>query len=259
MKVQCPNCDTKYRLDEERLGPDGSKVRCSRCRHVFTVFPPFADDTADTALDLDFQWHKDANTGEAVAGRDSQPPGKPRSRLLTLVLAAILLIVLALAGLLYFPGAELRVKSLFSGSDSEQPKLQNVTENEKGGLISLQNVRQYFVPNEKIGRLFVVEGKARNDFSTPMEMIKLEGSLFDDQGQVVERREFLAGNTVSLFQLQIMSQEELEAALNANVGILSNNTNLRPGMDVQFMTVFFNPPDSVQEYGLKVIEAQQPQ
>jgi tRNA nucleotidyltransferase (CCA-adding enzyme) len=74
----------------------------------------------------------------------------------------------------------------------------------------------------------------------------------------VQSREFLAGNTVSLFQMQILSEDELEAALQAKVGILSNNTNLRPGMDVPFMVVFPNPPETIQEYGLKVIEARRP-
>ena len=40
MIVQCPNCQTSYNLDEGRIGPSGSKVRCSNCQHVFTVMAP---------------------------------------------------------------------------------------------------------------------------------------------------------------------------------------------------------------------------
>ena len=29
-----------FRLDENRLKPDGSKVRCSQCGHIFIAFPP---------------------------------------------------------------------------------------------------------------------------------------------------------------------------------------------------------------------------
>ena len=44
MLVQCPECTTKYNLDESKIGHDGSKVRCTRCKNVFTVFRPISED-----------------------------------------------------------------------------------------------------------------------------------------------------------------------------------------------------------------------
>jgi len=40
MIITCASCLTKYRLDDSRISPKGSKVRCSRCQHVFYVVPP---------------------------------------------------------------------------------------------------------------------------------------------------------------------------------------------------------------------------
>jgi len=40
MKVSCPNCETKYNLPDDRIAPGGTKVKCSKCKHVFTVTPP---------------------------------------------------------------------------------------------------------------------------------------------------------------------------------------------------------------------------
>ena len=39
MIVTCNRCSTKYNLDESLLKEGGSKVRCSRCRHVFVAYP----------------------------------------------------------------------------------------------------------------------------------------------------------------------------------------------------------------------------
>jgi predicted Zn finger-like uncharacterized protein len=39
MIVQCEKCRSKFRLDDSIIKPDGSKVRCTLCKHVFTVFP----------------------------------------------------------------------------------------------------------------------------------------------------------------------------------------------------------------------------
>ena len=35
MVIQCENCKRKYRLDDSRIKPPGSSVRCSKCGHIF--------------------------------------------------------------------------------------------------------------------------------------------------------------------------------------------------------------------------------
>jgi len=40
MIIECEKCHAKFNLDENLLKETGSKVRCSRCKHVFTAFPP---------------------------------------------------------------------------------------------------------------------------------------------------------------------------------------------------------------------------
>ncbi len=37
MVIQCGNCNRKYRLDDSRIKPPGSSVRCSKCGHIFFV------------------------------------------------------------------------------------------------------------------------------------------------------------------------------------------------------------------------------
>lgn len=43
MKIKCEKCGTKFNLDESILKKNGSKVRCSICKHVFLAYPPLAD------------------------------------------------------------------------------------------------------------------------------------------------------------------------------------------------------------------------
>jgi hypothetical protein len=125
-------------------------------------------------------------------------------------------------------------------------------------LIMLENVRQYMVDNQRTGPLLVVEGQAVNNFPTAKELIKVEGSLYDDKGAVLATQEILCGNTLELYYLQTFSRAEVEAALSSEVGILAENTDLAPGAQVPFMLVFFTPPEKVEEVAVRVIQANDP-
>ncbi|MBQ7248608.1 MAG: zinc-ribbon domain-containing protein, partial [Deltaproteobacteria bacterium] len=39
MIIRCEACGTCYRLADERVRPEGTRVRCARCQAVFTVVP----------------------------------------------------------------------------------------------------------------------------------------------------------------------------------------------------------------------------
>ena len=125
--------------------------------------------------------------------------------------------------------------------------------------VELKNVKQYYVANEKAGNLFVVEGKAVNKFAKPKERIKVEVILYDDTNNVLTSQAFLCGNVLSQFQLQVQTEKEIRDGLSSEVGILSNNTFIRPGASTPFMAVFFQPPAGVKEFMVKVVDVGDPE
>ena len=40
MIITCEQCNTSFNLDENLLNDKGSKVRCSKCMHIFVAYPP---------------------------------------------------------------------------------------------------------------------------------------------------------------------------------------------------------------------------
>jgi len=62
MIITCEECSTSFNLDEKFLKPSGSKVRCSKCQHVFTAFPVVVPEEKDTPP-------------EDVSGGDAEPEG----------------------------------------------------------------------------------------------------------------------------------------------------------------------------------------
>ncbi len=47
MIITCPECRTRFRLADERVGPAGLRVRCAVCRTVFTAAQPHPGPVAD--------------------------------------------------------------------------------------------------------------------------------------------------------------------------------------------------------------------
>lgn len=45
MIITCEECSTRFTLDDSLVKPDGSKVRCSLCKHIFTVLPEIPEET----------------------------------------------------------------------------------------------------------------------------------------------------------------------------------------------------------------------
>lgn len=333
MIVTCPNCSSRFRLPDGTIGPDGVKLRCGKCKHVFhqEASGPPPSDTRDfdypdeagepAAKNAGFS---EPGPGEAPAGARTTPdqtsdqePGslfasetyegeedaetsptdfnlddisdiditgktgtgasakdvKRRSLIVALSLFGLVVITLAAVFFLdLWPGAREaqppappsaeQAKPADEATPSEKPAGEKAAEkpdeSAKVKDIVLQNVRQYYVTNEKAGQLFVIEGKAVNNFKSQKEMIKLEAALFDEKGAVLISKDILGGNSVSLFQLQVMTKQELESALSSQVGVLTNNTNLAPGAETPFMIVFFDPPEAVKEFGVKVVDAKDP-
>ena len=50
MVIECKNCLKKFNLDEHRLRPNGSKVRCTKCGQVFRAFPIFLEKSEQSLL-----------------------------------------------------------------------------------------------------------------------------------------------------------------------------------------------------------------
>ena len=144
-----------------------------------------------------------------------------------------------------------------TGGDQEAPPGESPADRVRN--IVLKNVKQYYVANEKTGNLFVVEGKAVNQFSGPKERIKVEVVLYDGTGNVLASQAFMCGNVLSQFQLQVQTRPEIEEGLKSDVGILSNNTFIRPGASTPFMAVFFEPPTGVKEFLVKVVDVGDPE
>ena len=95
---------------------------------------------------------------------------------------------------------------------------------------------------------FVIEGKVVNEFPDPKELVSVEAAIYDKDKKPLATKKQLGGVQLSLFQLQVLSEKEMESFLNNKVEILTNNTNVPRGGEVPFMVLFYAPPEGIAEF-----------
>ncbi|MBO6170945.1 MAG: zinc-ribbon and DUF3426 domain-containing protein [Desulfovibrio sp.] len=220
MEIKCPNCSSRFNLPDQLAKP-GVKLRCSVCKKVFAYTPekPVSEPLPDL-------------------------PVKKKFPLVKIAVALLALLACAGGGWWYFASGETKEKPR-----SEQETAKNVE------LLTMRNVRQYYVDNEKVGKVFVIEGKVVNEFPQPKELMAVEAAIYDRDKKPIAVKKQLCGVQLSLFQLQVLSEKEMESFLNNKVEILTNNTNVPHGGDVPFMVLFYAPPEGVAEFGVRIVDA----
>jgi predicted Zn finger-like uncharacterized protein len=272
MIVICPQCETSFSLPDEQYRP-GRKARCSQCAFVFRL--PGSLDQAE------------ADAPE----RPSEPssPKAPKLRLPTDLSALrrkkppvlLLVILLCFAGIAYggytlygfFFARGASISSAGSGREdragisAEERRL--LEEQEKRVIsLDLDAVTQFVVENDNLGRIVIIQGEVINNFSTPKEFIQVEASLLDEQKNILAQTQQLCGVTLTLFQLKVLTQKELEEALNNRVSILTNNVDVQPGSRIPFISVFSNLSEEVfsesseghlASYKVRVVDARDPE
>ncbi len=251
MEVQCPQCQSRFHLPDAVVRPN-VKLRCSVCQHVFRYEAPAAVASAPASQASMAPSSDDGggfNLDETVSG-DAKPEkgGKKKPKLLMILLLVVVCAAGGAGGWWYMQ------QSGASGTSGASPEaLAEISKSVE--LMTMRNVRQYYVKNEKIGDIFVVEGKVVNEFPVPKELIEVEAAIYAVDKTVLMAKKQLAGTALSLFQLQVLGEDELESFLHNEIEILTKNTNVPTGGEVPFMLLFYNPPANVAEFGVKILSA----
>lgn len=181
---------------------------------------------------------------EAIVGREAgAPPPKRRFTWLW-----VLLVLLGLAGggayWAWQQGVDL---SFFTRLLEQQPA------DEAGNLkISTLSIDSRFVENASAGRLFVISGKARNDYDHPRTQIQIKGSLLATGKKLVASDTVFAGNMLTDLDLNLLGIAEIQQRLDRVAEADKSKSRVLPGGLVPFMVVFSNLPSDLEEFTIEV-------
>jgi predicted Zn finger-like uncharacterized protein len=262
MLIQCPQCETTFRLDEKLLPAEGSRVRCSRCRHVFRVEPP----TVELPATERAAYWQEANTeGISSPGLESEAlspaeeedlaaalkksPRKKVWGLLGLFVLLVLLVITIRYSYLQLMSPhqeflEIFKEVFFIPADREGSK-----------KIRLTEVRGFFKNHPTDGRYFVVEGKVVNGYGDSRNRIRLRGTLQDPSRRVVAQREVTAGWALKEEELDSQSLADTNRLQESHSGPLVPGAALAPGASAPFMMIFSPIPTQLAEFAVEVLES----
>ena len=282
MLITCPNCKSVFKLpDTQNIN---QKLRCSICKDVFVIRDVHyeyeekqneeieqqekIEDTPPTVNTEKEEKQENTPRRSSTSRIDLDTPFanektvKPKSFLTRIILIIIFASICFTSVLWSFtPYLDPIKEKFFSDSkevqdkiDSENKRIEELSNKVK--LLQIQGLRQYTIPNDKVGSLTIIEGKVINGFDDPRGFIQVECSLFAESGEMLITKKQIAGTSLSLFQLQVLNEEELEQNLNNNLDIMQKNTNISPGASTPFMCVFYNPPENAASFNIKIVSAE---
>ena len=258
MQVTCPGCNSRFLLPDGVK--DGARLRCSVCKKVFTFEAPREKAQSEEQVQPAPAGKEEKEaplsfTSSAKMPRESNLPelSAPKKRS-SGILWIMLIMLFALAFSIAWktlPEFRAQVESLqerFLGIEKPAaPAVDKAGAPAELDKIILQDVRQYFVKNDKIGRLLVVDGVVVNKDTVARRNIHVEAALIGKDRKTIDTRLQKAGVRLSNTQLEVMTEAEMLAALANEKEIALTNASVQPQGTVPFTVVFFNPSKEVSE------------
>ena len=109
------------------------------------------------------------------------------------------------------------------------------------------------VENSKTGKLFVITGRAKNEYSKARGVIKITGKLFTKGKKLAQTKTVFCGNVISDLDLATKDLDIINKRLANRFGDNKSNAKVRPNKTIPFMIVFSKLPNNLEEFTINVV------
>jgi len=118
-----------------------------------------------------------------------------------------------------------------------------------------KDISSRFVESKTAGRLFVIQGKVRNEYDSARNFIVVKAALFGKNGKELEKKITYCGNVLSDEDLQSLDQAALDKKLSNKFGHERSNFRIPPGKAIPFAVVFTDVPKDLGEFAVEVVSS----
>jgi hypothetical protein len=178
------------------------------------------------------------------------PPRRPLYRRPIFLAVAISILLLA-GGTFYFVDGNSGRKS----SDSVLPvRARSAPEQ---AVFDVGNLKGYLNKRASGGPLYVVKGTVTNVGKVLSGGIRIEATLLGKDNQAIVKNGTFPGNVIDESLISHMSRVRIEGFLGMRYGQGDVNRDIPAGKTLPFMVVFFDPPEGVESFRVKAIDAEE--
>jgi predicted Zn finger-like uncharacterized protein len=169
-------------------------------------------------------------------------------------------LTVALLILLFLLAAGYWAYSTYFSEGFDPEKVLTLFSSNENPLANLENaelkMHYYYVMNQQLGKVLVLEGAVINHSSIEKGRIKVRLSLYDKSGNEIGKSESYCGNVLELSELETLSKAEITKLLSLEAGKKFDNAHIKPNGSIPYMVVVFTVPDATDGFVVTIIEAQ---
>jgi pilus assembly protein FimV len=174
---------------------------------------------------------------------------KPESRV-GKIIALVILIFILLASVGY------GIFSVFNVTGSQIPIIGSYLNKEMSDPGNIKMVafdlNSKFEENQHAGKIFIITGIIKNEYSEPRSFIKVTGKLYEPTKKLSHTEQVYAGNVFSELELRNLDLEAIKNRLSNRLGQNKSNIKIGPGQSVPFVIIFSNLPQQLEEFTVEI-------
>lgn len=238
-------------LEPEASDAENPPLDVEQVAHFDSAEQPETPDAVNPSPRGEVRWPV-ADAGDAEAEEDEMPPlsissRKKGPRLLPILLGTVLVLALGASGYYLMQGGAGSTLGVFG----ERVK-RTIGAGEKSPVATVRLLEGEFIGNRDAGELFVMRGEVVNTSGKPVTSLRVRGTVYGQDGKVLEQRTVFCGNTLSGEQLALQPYSSMEKLMGRQFGETLANLEVLPGKSVPFLIVFRNVPKGASDFGAAV-------
>jgi predicted Zn finger-like uncharacterized protein len=195
---------------------------------------------------------------ELSSGLDTKPAVKKKlSTPLVILIVLLLLGVAAVGGYFLLISQGVKLPSLQELNIPYISDLLNPDAKKDLGMVEAtqSTVKSEFYDNSKLGKLFVITGKVKNNTSKACHSVKVTAKLYATGKKLAKSKTVYAGTKISKEDLSSSDLDSLNKLMASQNSVTGQPIRIKAGEEISFMIVIPNLPVNLEEYKVMVTES----
>jgi predicted Zn finger-like uncharacterized protein len=218
------------------------------------IFKPVEDDATEEQPEHEDDSASEETAQDVPAAKKEKPARRKKSSKLLLFILFIILIGAGIYAYFFIAHGATSFSEVINKAEEQINRLINPQPESTGPVISIQSGENFYINNEQLGALFVINGNVTNVSNIPQGEIAVKATLYGADGTALKSITTYCGNPISRAELRSESWESIQERMSNKLGTGLSNVSVQPGELIPFTVVFNDLPESFSEFSINEVQ-----